>query len=500
MQLKDFLSYPKVYIQCHDNPDADALAAGFGLYTYFSLKEIPVHLIYCGNFKIQKSNLVLMIEKLHIPIEYQQAKALQLTDELLLTVDCQYGAGNVTHIDAVHVGIIDHHQVENRSIPDSVIRSDYGSCSTVVWQLLCEENINPNDDPFLATALYYGLYSDTQQFSEIHHPADKDMWDNLNFNNSIFCLLRNSNISAADFRLAGLAILRAIHHPQNRYSLIKADPCDPNILGLISDMCIQVDGTDLCIVYNELTDGIKFSVRSCIRETKACDLAAYLSCGIGSGGGHTDKAGGFLNRTLYLHAHPHTDTQDFFADRLDTYLESFDILDARTYTPVLSDMKLYRTQKLSSGYLVPASIFPIQTPVTVRTMDGDFDLIISEHTYLLIDRLGKIHMKTRESFLADYEPTNAPYAPADVYSPTIRNRLTGTRTVLAPYLQTCIPRYCQKVWALPLTKPCKVFPLWDKETYLQGSIGDYLIVSTTTPQELFIIPKELFEQNYEPEE
>lgn len=499
MQLKDFLSYPEVYIQCHDNPDADALASGLGLYTYFSLHRIPVHLIYCGSFQIRKSSLVLMIEKLHIPVTYMDASRLHLSDELLLTVDCQYGAGNVTHIDAVHVGIIDHHQVEIRNIPDSIIRSSYGSCSTVIWQLLCEEAIDTNDYPLLATALYYGLYSDTQQFSEIHNPADKDMRDNLKFQNSIFSLLRNSNISAADFELAGIAILRAIHHKEKRYSLIMADPCDPNILGLISDMCIQVDGTDLCIVYNELSDGIKFSVRSCIRETKACDLAAYLSCGIGSGGGHTDKAGGFLNRGLYLRAYPNTDTRDFFADRLNTYLEGFDILDARTYTPELSSMKCYRTQKLPTGYLIPSSVLPVQTPVTIRTMDGDFDLILSEHTYILIDHQGKVHLKTKEYFLANYEPTDASYDPGDVYSPTIQNRLTGTRTVLAPYMQTCVPIHYDEVRAIPLTKPCKVFPLWDEETYLQGNIGDYLVSRIATPQDIFVVPKEVFERNYEPE-
>ncbi len=35
MQLRDFLSYEEIYIQCHDSPDADALASGFGLYTCF---------------------------------------------------------------------------------------------------------------------------------------------------------------------------------------------------------------------------------------------------------------------------------------------------------------------------------------------------------------------------------------------------------------------------------------------------------------------------------
>ena len=38
MELKDLLGYENVVIQCHDNPDPDALASDFGLYRYFSQK------------------------------------------------------------------------------------------------------------------------------------------------------------------------------------------------------------------------------------------------------------------------------------------------------------------------------------------------------------------------------------------------------------------------------------------------------------------------------
>jgi len=70
MQLRDFLSYEEIYIQCHDSPDADALASGFGLYTYFQNHGIKTHLFYTGRFRIRKANLVLMVEKLNIPVEY----------------------------------------------------------------------------------------------------------------------------------------------------------------------------------------------------------------------------------------------------------------------------------------------------------------------------------------------------------------------------------------------------------------------------------------------
>jgi len=37
-RLSDLEEYNPITIQCHDNPDADALASGFGLYLYFTEK------------------------------------------------------------------------------------------------------------------------------------------------------------------------------------------------------------------------------------------------------------------------------------------------------------------------------------------------------------------------------------------------------------------------------------------------------------------------------
>lgn len=38
MRLSDLLSYDDIVIQCHDNPDADALASGAALHWYFTQK------------------------------------------------------------------------------------------------------------------------------------------------------------------------------------------------------------------------------------------------------------------------------------------------------------------------------------------------------------------------------------------------------------------------------------------------------------------------------
>ena len=134
MRLRELETYKKIMVQCHDNPDADALASGFGLYRYFGSKGISVSLIYSGSFRIQKSNLILLVDELKIPVEYvEQNEFTPLTeDELLITVDCQYGAGNVTKLPASHVAVIDHHQLEIEKLPLMFMDASCGSCSTIV--------------------------------------------------------------------------------------------------------------------------------------------------------------------------------------------------------------------------------------------------------------------------------------------------------------------------------------------------------------------------------
>ena len=48
MYLNELDKYDIITIQAHDNPDADAIAAGYALYVYFRTKGKKVTLIYSG--------------------------------------------------------------------------------------------------------------------------------------------------------------------------------------------------------------------------------------------------------------------------------------------------------------------------------------------------------------------------------------------------------------------------------------------------------------------
>lgn len=298
MKLSSLLKYNQIIVQCHDNPDADAIASGFGVYTYLKMHGKDVRLVYGGRNLIRKSNLVIMVKELDIPIENVRHTSKEVPAELLVTVDCQYGEGNVTQYPTEHVAVIDHHRVSKTLPKMHEVQSNLGACSTLVWNMLKEEGIDPNENEKLATALYYGLFTDTGNLEEIYHEKDMELRDNAKFHAGLLTKLRNANISIEELETAGAALLRCDYNEQYRFAVVKAGPCDPNVLGLISDMVLEVDSIDVCMVFSIVPNGVKLSIRSCVERIKANELAAKICRDIGSGGGHQVKAGGTLQMDL----------------------------------------------------------------------------------------------------------------------------------------------------------------------------------------------------------
>lgn len=495
MRLNKLLMYNDIVIQSHDNPDADSLASGYALYCYFKSHGKNVRFIYSGRYKIQKSNLLLMIQELDIPIEYVEDK-LQI--ELLITVDCQYGTGNVTTHEAKNIVIIDHHQLEidPKKYADSDVQNYLGCCSTIVWQLLLNEQYDVNANTNVATALFYGLYTDTGQLAEIFHPLDRDMRDSLHYEQSLITKLRNSNISLDELEIAGLALLRYIHNDKYRFAVIKVKPCDPNILGLISDFLLQVDTIDTCVVFNELQDGIKLSVRSCIKEVKACELASYLTNVIGSGGGHKEKAGGFIQRQLFEDRYHSMSLEAYFTERMNEYFNNFEVIDAETYKIDISKMKFYRKTKVTIGYLRLADVISVDTPVLIRTEDDDIELTVREDLYIVVGLYGEVYVMDKEKFDATYQPIDARVNYLAKYMPVANNLLNGTKLELTKYAKACISRTEQCIYARQLTIETKVFSIWDTDTYMLGHIGDYIAVNENDERDIFIIDKDIFSLSY----
>lgn len=504
MRLSDLDKYEKITIQCHDNPDADALASGYGLYCYFQSKGKKVRLVYSGANQIQKSNLRLMVEKLKLPVEYigvARGETVQV-DGLLITVDCQYGSGNVTGLVADCVAIIDHHQREKDATAQSIINSNLGSCATLVWKLLREEGFDVDSDENLGTALYYGLYTDTNQFSELYNPLDMDMREALTIDKSMITLFRNSNLSLKELEIAGIALIRYSYNDDYEFAVIKAQPCDPNILGLISDFLLQVDAIKTCVVYNEVNDGYKFSVRSCIREVNASELAGFLAEGIGSGGGHYEKAGGFISLRRYEEKYPTLHTEGYFNNRMTQYFDSFELIYAEDYEADLSNMKKYVKRKIPVAYVKADDIFPAGTPITIRTLEGDIDMTVEEDLYVMIGIKGEVYPNRRKKFLKNYTLLEDSRSVRDYirkleYVPVIKNRVDGRDKLLSDFAHGCVPTDEVYIYARPLEKGVKIFTAWDKDKYMLGKPGDYLAVRCDDLHDVYVLERDIFAKSYD---
>lgn len=494
MILTDLDRFREIVIQVHDNPDADAVGSGFALYKYFLSRGKDVRLVYGGRNVITKSNMKLLLSELNIPLQYVQELS---APELLLTVDCQYGEGNVQRFEAQNIAMIDHHATGRASDDMCEIRSHLVSCATICYSMLNAAGFDVNRDPDIATALYYGLYMDSNQLSEISHPLDRDMIDFLEYDKGFVTRLKYANFSISELETAGIAITHNNYIEKYRAAIVCSEPCDPNILGVISDFVIQVDSIDACVVYNECQGGYKLSVRSCALDVAANELADFVSRGIGNGGGHFTKAGGFISRDKFLDLYPGGDVEAYLRERLAEYYEGYDTVRYTDDHGDITKLQRYRKKRGEYGYVISTDIFPAGTELKLRTLEGDVMAAASDDICIMIGVRGEAYFAAVETLHQRYTVTDEPFTKEFEYAPCAINMSGGTSVQLMPYAKKCISGSGAEIYARPLTKHTKVFTRWDYETYMTGDKGDMLCYANGEERDVYVVKQEIFGLTYE---
>lgn len=492
--LSRFLGCKKICIQCHDNPDADALASGFALHRYFSSHGIDTVLFYSGKNQITKPNLLMMVKELQIPVEYLEE--LPECDLLLLT-DCQYGEGNVTKFEAPEIAMIDHHQCGLMQNENTCIKANLGSCSTVVWSLFQKAHFDIHDDIELSTALYYGLYSDTNQFGEVYHPLDRDMRDELKKDDVLLFHLMNTNLSIQELKIASTALAKQIYDEKYHFSVIPSQQCDPNILGIISDFVIQVEEVDTCLAYNPNPGGYKLSVRSCVKEVKANEMAGFLCEGIGNGGGHLTKAGGFIAENSFAKNYPDEDICTVLQNRMREYFDTYEIIYAKDYELDRAELKPYQKKAVPVGVAMATEFLKEGTPVLVRTLEGDVDIVVEPDLYFMIGVEGEVYPIRKEKFERTYRLIDGEPVFIMEYAPTVRNNIDGEVYKLLDHMKTCVAKGTTKIFAKQLEKNVKVFTSWDEKKYYRGQVGDFIACREDDAHDIYVIQENIFYKTYE---
>ncbi|MCI8996286.1 MAG: recombinase RecJ, partial [Lachnospiraceae bacterium] len=267
------------------------------------------------------------------------------------------------------------------------------------------------------------------------------------------------------------------------------------------DLMLEVDAVDTCLVYSVHPFGVKLSVRSCVREVKACEMAEFITQGIGSGGGHQEKAGGFIQMELLEKAFRSwgrdRDVKGFLKWRMDSYFDGIEVIHSAKYAASLEGMELYRKRRLPLGFVEAAEIFPVGTTICVRTLEGDLDVEVQENTFIMIGVKGEVYPSKREKFQHNYVVLEEPYEFQGEYAPAVRDLVEGRHISLIPHARACLATGESYIYVKELDHRVKVFTEWDDDKYMLGKEGDFLAVRQDDLHDIYVIEQSIFERTYE---
>ncbi len=283
----------RILILLHDDPDPDAVASGAAL--QFLLQEalgIESQIAYRG--VIGRAENRALVSYLNAPLENLPPQPIQ-NDWPVAVIDTQPGAGN----SPVPAGyptclVIDHHsEREGVTAAFSDVRPWIGATSTILTQYLRTAALLPSTR--LATALFYGIKTDTRALSRDTSAADVAAYFYLLPLVDIDATvdIENAQVPSAYFRNLAKAIVNArVHEGLISSYLGVADY--PDITAEIADLFLRLEGAEWVVCLGAYEDAMYLSVRARSGDADAEQMAKAIVAGEGSAGGRNTLAGGQL--------------------------------------------------------------------------------------------------------------------------------------------------------------------------------------------------------------
>lgn len=287
----------RALVLTHDNPDPDAIASAAGLgFLIERLSGIPVTVAFGGI--IGRAENRSLMEELGVPFERIETVEVAPGTAWAL-VDTQPGTGN-NSLPSTETAtlVLDHHPAREASeSADFVdIRPEYGASATMIVEYLRAARLEP--DRKLATALFYGIQSETMDLGREASEADVAA--------SIFLYPRTDPASISKIRHARVprGVYRAIHEGLERawsrggVVFVPLGSLEyPDLIAELADLFLKVHGVDWVIAAGPYQDRVLISVRAHGDNAYAGDLVQRVVGDRGSAGGHGEMAGGRIRLT-----------------------------------------------------------------------------------------------------------------------------------------------------------------------------------------------------------
>jgi nanoRNase/pAp phosphatase (c-di-AMP/oligoRNAs hydrolase) len=282
----------KLGILLQPDPDPDGIACGYALRALLGRKSPTAPLISFGEIKRPENRA--MVEALGIEVRTTSPDELDEFDGLAL-VDVQptvFGENPPARVRSVDV-VIDHHP--ERTGYDAVIkdiRPTYGATCTILTEYLRASELEIR--PRLATALVYGIKSDTQLLGRETSRQDMSAFAYLHTFHSPALLRR---IERPALPAEGLRALgRALSHTEGEdgIHLLVLGRVREDVIPQVADLGLQAEGAEWAVAAGTVGSNLVFSVRNRGYVRAAGDVVRAVVEGLGVGGGHRSMAKGII--------------------------------------------------------------------------------------------------------------------------------------------------------------------------------------------------------------
>jgi nanoRNase/pAp phosphatase (c-di-AMP/oligoRNAs hydrolase) len=282
----------KIAILLQPDPDPDGIACGFALRALLGRKSPTTPLVSFGEVKRPENRA--MVAALGIEVRTVAAAELAEYDGLAL-VDVQptvFGENPPARVLSVDV-VIDHHP--ERAGYDAVmrdIRPSYGATSTILTEYVRAAGIEVR--PKLATALLYGIKSDTQLLGRetSRHDIQSFAFLHLSHSPALLRRIERPALPVPGLHALGRALART--RVQEGIHMLVLGRVREDVIPQVADLGLQAEGAEWSIAAGIVGRDLVFSVRNVGYVRAAGEVVRAVVEGIGVGGGHRAMAKGII--------------------------------------------------------------------------------------------------------------------------------------------------------------------------------------------------------------
>jgi len=288
----------EVAIFLQDNPDPDAIASGLTLKRICKFCDVESSIYYGGTISHQKNRALvnlLDINLINIKTKEEVMKAVKSAGKIALIEASIPSKNNILPLEVTPNLIFDHHQMDISSVKGDFvdIQPEIGATATMMTKYIRQLNIKP--DVSLATALLYGIRTDTKEFTR---NTTLDDFEAAGYLSPLVDTTVMSQLEFPPMRLETLDIIgRAIRNKRIRGSYLVSFVefiSDRDALPQAAEMMLQLEGVYTVLVFGINGDKVQLSARS--SDTRV-NLGLILQSAFGelNSGGHATMAAGSIN-------------------------------------------------------------------------------------------------------------------------------------------------------------------------------------------------------------